>query len=110
MIHLRIYSVLVGMIGVLACWSSATAAGDLPGDPERGKTLFKQCLACHQIGETAQNAFGPVLNGVVGRKAGSYPGYDYSFALQNASKKGLMWTSDLIVQWLHGPSVLCGYI
>ena len=104
MTHLKLYSVLVGMIGVLACWSSATAAGDLPGDPERGKTLFKQCLACHQIGETAQNAFGPVLNGVVGRKAGSYPGYDYSFALQHANKKGLMWTSELIVQWLHGPS------
>ena len=73
----RLFLALAGMVGLLAWLSPAVAAKDFPGSPERGKALFKQCLACHQVGETAQNAFGPVLNGVVGRKAGSYPGYDY---------------------------------
>ena len=104
MISLRIFIALAGVVCLFSWLNPAGAATDVSASPERGKILFKQCLACHQIGETAQNAFGPVLNGVVGRKAGSYPGYDYSFALQNANKKGLMWTSELIVQWLHGPS------
>lgn len=101
---LRLFLASAGMVGLLAWSSPAVAAKDLSGSPERGKALFKQCLACHQVGETAQNAFGPVLNGVVGRKAGSYPGYDYSHALQESNAKGLIWTEGLLTQWLHGPS------
>jgi cytochrome c len=33
---------------------------------QRGK-VFAQCKACHQTGETAKNAVGPALNGVIGR-------------------------------------------
>lgn len=58
---LRLFLALAGMVGLLAWSSPAVAAKALPGSPERGKALFKQCLACHQVGETAQNAFGPVL-------------------------------------------------
>ena len=93
---LRLFLALAGMVGLLAWSSPAVAAKDLPGSSERGKALFKQCLACHQVGETAQNAFGPVLNGVVGRKAGSYPRYDYSHALQETNAKGLIWTDDVL--------------
>lgn len=51
----------------------------------------------------AQNAFGPVLTGWSAGKAGSYPGYDYSQGLQESNVKGLIWTEDLLTQWLHGP-------
>jgi hypothetical protein len=40
--------------------------------------VFTPCKACHQIGETAKNAVGPVLNGVIGRKVGTVDGYNYS--------------------------------
>ena len=37
---------------------------------EKGAAAAKKCAACHQIGPTAKNNVGPVLNGVVGRPAG----------------------------------------
>lgn len=55
-------------------------------DAEAGKTVFNQCRACHQVGETAKNGVGPVLNGVIGRKAGTAAGYNYSDANKNSGK------------------------
>jgi cytochrome c len=49
-------------------------------DVAAGEKVFAKCKVCHQVGETAKNFVGPVLNGVVGRPAGSYPGYNYSEA------------------------------
>ena len=39
----------------------------LAADPASGEKVFAQCKVCHQIGETAKNAVGPALNGVIGR-------------------------------------------
>ena len=47
-------------------------------DAASGEKIFVQCKACHQIGENAKNAIGPVLNGLFGRKAGTIEGYSYS--------------------------------
>ncbi len=57
-------------------------------DAEAGKTVFNKCKACHQIGEGAKNAVGPHLDGVVGRKAGTAEGFNYSEAMKNS---GLTW-------------------
>jgi hypothetical protein len=41
----------------------------IPGyaqDAASGEKIFVQCKACHQIGENAKNAVGPVLNGLFG--------------------------------------------
>ncbi|MBV9749628.1 MAG: hypothetical protein JO157_12535, partial [Acetobacteraceae bacterium] len=43
---------------------------------------------------------GPVLNGVVGRKAGTYAGYNYSEANKNS---GITWTPDKLVPYLQSP-------
>ena len=58
---------------------------DIPeGDYEKGKKVFKQrCLQCHVVDSMATKT-GPTLNGVIGRKSGSVPGFDYSPA--NKSK------------------------
>jgi cytochrome c len=55
-------------------------------DAEAGKTVFNQCRACHQVGETARNGVGPVLNGLAGRKAGTVPGYNFSEANKASGK------------------------
>jgi len=47
-------------------------------DAAEGEKVFTVCRVCHQIGPTAKNGVGPALNGVVGRKAGTYTGYNYS--------------------------------
>jgi cytochrome c len=46
-------------------------AGEARAQDAAAEKVFGVCKACHQIGENAKNAVGPVLNGVIGRKAGS---------------------------------------
>lgn len=71
---------------------------DAAPDAAQGRELFaERCSACHALD---QNKLGPMLGGVVGRKAGSVPGYHYSQALQNAS---LVWSKDKLDRWLTDP-------
>lgn len=69
-------------------------------DAAAGERIFAVCKACHQIGETAKNAVGPVLNGIIGRKAGSYPGYNYSDANKNS---GLTWDEPTFREYIRDP-------
>jgi cytochrome c len=69
-------------------------------DAAAGEKVFAPCRACHQIGETAKNAVGPVLNGVVGRKAGTVEGYNYSPANKNS---GLTWDEATLTEYLKDP-------
>ena len=43
-----------------------------------GAKIFKKCAACHSIAQGGDNKIGPALWGVLGRKAGTVPGYKYS--------------------------------
>jgi cytochrome c len=73
------------------------------GVAEAGAKVFTQCSACHTVGAGAQNGVGPVLNGVIGRTAGTYPGYRYSGAMR---KSGLTWDETTLMQYLRGPDKL----
>lgn len=53
-----------------------TLAG-LTGDAANGQKIFGQCRTCHVV-EPGVNRVGPSLHGVVGRTAGSVPGFNYS--------------------------------
>lgn len=83
-------------LSALATISSAHAAGDAAA----GANVFVQCAACHAVGAGAQNTVGPVLNGVVGRPAGTYPGYRYSSAMR---KSGLTWDEATLTNYLRAP-------
>lgn len=95
---------LLAFIGVVPCSALAQDAGAITGDPAAGQRDFAICMACHQIGPTAKIAVGPVLNGVIGRKVASYPGFDYSDALKNSGIKE--WTVPELQKWLAGPMKL----
>ena len=69
-------------------------------DAAAGEKVFGVCKACHQIGETAKNAVGPVLNGVIGRKAGSVAGYNYSEANRNS---GITWDEATFREYIKDP-------
>jgi cytochrome c len=69
-------------------------------DAANGEKVFAQCRACHQIGPTAKNAVGPVLNGVIGRKAGTVEGYNYSPANKNS---GLTWDEATFREYIKDP-------
>ena len=69
-------------------------------DAAAGERVFAQCRACHQVGESAKNAVGPVLNGLFGRKAGSVEGYNYSPANKNS---GLTWDEATFRDYIKDP-------
>ncbi|MCA0044442.1 c-type cytochrome [Celeribacter litoreus] len=63
-----------------------------------GEDFFdKECHRCHSV-DADRASYGPLLNGVVGRKAGSFEGYPYSEVLQNA---GFVWTEGAIRAWME---------
>jgi cytochrome c oxidase assembly protein Cox11 len=67
-------------------------------DAGRGRELFaERCATCHAVDA---NKVGPMLGGVVSRRAGSAPGYDYSVALRSAD---LTWSADNLDRWLADP-------
>lgn len=81
----------------LACAISGRAVAQ---DAAAGEKDFVVCRACHQVGPTAHNSVGPVLNGVVGRPAGTFPGYNYSAANKNS---GLTWDEATLQKYLANP-------
>jgi cytochrome c len=78
---------------------SATPA--LAGDAKAGQTVFKaKCAICHAVTAKAPAGLGPTLAGIVGRKAGSRPGYAYSPAMKAS---GLTWNAATLKLYLASP-------
>lgn len=74
---------------------------EITGDAEAGEKVYRKCMACHAVGEDAQNKVGPVLNGVVGRDIASYEGFSYSDALME--KSDMQWTPENLAAFLENP-------
>ncbi|TWG89306.1 cytochrome c [Cupriavidus gilardii J11] len=71
------------------------------GDAAAGKSLFqRRCASCHQVGPSARAAFGPHLNGIVGRQAGNTPDYPYSPAMKATR---LVWTPENLRAFIRSP-------
>ena len=81
---------------VVAASSSLATAQDLAA----GATSFKKCAACHDVGETAKNKVGPIMNGLEGRKSGTIPGYNYSEANKNS---GIVWNEATFLEYIKDP-------
>jgi cytochrome c len=86
------------IIAGLVILTGTTAS--LAQDAAAGEKVFVVCKVCHQVGESAKSAVGPVLNGLIGRKAGTYPGYAYSDANKNS---GLTWDEPTFREYIKDP-------
>jgi cytochrome c len=75
------------------------SGADLSGDPVKGKAVFVQCQTCH-VKEIGVNKVGPSLAGIVGRPAGSIPGFRYSEANKGS---GITWTEQELYVYLENP-------
>lgn len=65
---------------------------------EAGQHLYQSvCRRCHAP-DADHATYGPPLENVVGRKAGSYPGYAYSPALKGAN---FVWTDGALRAWME---------
>jgi len=73
------------------------------GDPEKGKSVFNKCKACHMVGENAKKRVGPPLNNIIGAKAGAQEDYNYSKAMKTAGEEGLVWNEEKLSAYLEKP-------
>jgi len=70
------------------------------GDPQRGEALYSRCIACHSI---ERDRTGPRHEGLLGRRIGSVPGFDYSPALRRAGSAGRVWDEVTLDRFLESP-------
>jgi cytochrome c len=87
---------LVLALSLLAFAATPAIAADVAA----GEKVFTKCMQCHRVGVGATNFYGPVLNGLIGRKAGSVRGYDYSDALR---KSKIVWSYATLSKYLRQP-------
>jgi cytochrome c len=86
------------LLGTGAETLAAPASAPAQAQVDAGRRLFARCTNCHEVGAGARNGFGPQLNGIVGRKAGSAPAYAYSPALKQA---GFVWNEQKLVAFIR---------
>ena len=66
-------------------------------DAVHGEQLYGRCLACHAL---TMDRVGPRHCGLLGRRAGSVAGFDYSTAMK---RSGLIWTEATLNRFLTKP-------
>jgi cytochrome c len=72
------------------------------GDPTAGKKVYiSRCQTCHSVEKGGSNKLGPLLFGIMGRKAATLPGYAYSKPMKNSK---IVWTDDALRGWLRQPN------
>lgn len=91
----RTFSALAAILTIAIVTGSAQAA-----DSKKGKKIFNKCKACHTISKNGRNKVGPNLYGVVGRKAASVEGYNYSKAMKAS---GITWDETNLDKFLKKP-------
>jgi len=88
---------LLTTLVVLTLSAPAQAEDLLPPSAERGAELWAKCKSCHTVEKGGRNIVGPNLHGVIGRRAGSLPNYNYSPAMKTAK---LVWNDETLDQYL----------
>jgi len=84
--------------GAVTVWCSPAGA-----DPAQGERVFQRCFACHSVVAGEDKLPGPNLRGVVGRRAGTQPGFRFSPVLIEAGARGLVWTRATLDAYLADP-------
>ena len=79
-----------------------TAAAEA-ADLKRGKLLYIQCRACHELKADQPHKVGPNLAGLLGSKSASAEDFAYSSALRAAN---LTWDLETLDRWLEKPSAV----
>jgi cytochrome c len=84
-----------------ALLAAFAAVGDANGETIAGRSAFeKRCTGCHALD---REKTGPRLAGVVGRQAGTIPGFPYSDAVK---KSDVVWNEAVLDKWLTDPETV----
>ena len=73
---------------------------------EDGERLFTPCRACHSRDPAERGLPGPNLAGIIGRKVGGDPAFDYSPVLRKARDDGLRWDAQRLEVFLADPAAM----
>ena len=74
------------------------SAAALAADAESGKKIFVQCSVCHAT--DGRNGTGPGLGGLLGRKAGTAPGFRFSRAMKASE---IIWNETTLDAYMAAP-------
>jgi cytochrome c len=89
-------------IWVMAGMALAASSGPtLAQDAAAGEQVFKRlCSPCHEIGPDAKIKLGPPLNGIDGRKSGTFDDFNYSPANKSS---GITWSEETFPKYIRAP-------
>ncbi|MCY1520843.1 Cytochrome c [compost metagenome] len=86
----------------LSILAAMPAVAHAEPDLQAGKALFAtRCASCHYVGRNARGAFGPQLNGIFGRQAGTTADFQYSEAMRTSR---VVWSRDTLSAFLRSPA------
>jgi cytochrome c len=89
------------LFAVAACIVLLGPAAAL-ADEDLEITFNDHCRECHSFLKD-DNRLGPSLYGVVGRKAGTEPGYAYTESMKDS---GVVWTPETLDKWIADPGAV----
>ncbi len=82
----------------------ALAPAAARADATHGQQVFQRCAACHSIAPANPAMPGPNLRTVIGRRAGTLPGFQYSSAMIDAgTSDNIVWARDTLDKYLSDP-------
>ena len=98
MIQRRAAAVLFACVLAFGGHATSSARG-----ADEGAAVFQKCYACHSVQEGETGLPGPNLRGVIGRRAAFLPDFEYSPAMIEAGRSGLVWTESTLETFLADP-------
>jgi cytochrome c len=101
-----VLALTIGAPGTVHAQTASQKSVDV-NSPEykRGRLLFIQCRACHDLQPSDIEKIGPNLAGLMGRKAAADAAFAYSPALQSAASK-LVWDKATLDRWIEKPAAV----
>ena len=90
------------LAAALALLSGAALAQEDGAAREAQLAFNNHCRTCH-VTKEGDHRLGPSLYDVIGREAGSVPGFGYSSAMQNAD---IVWDEETLDRYIENPDAV----
>lgn len=103
------FAMAMAVAAMISLGASLAQAQDATGDVKqtaeykRGRLLYIQCRACHDLQPSPVEKVGPHLGGILGRPAAKVAGFGYSPALTAAK---ITWDKATLDRWIEKPSAV----
>jgi cytochrome c len=106
------FAIMAALLSLAACGSkpeesapaepstTPAAPAETAAATDGPPAAFAQCSVCHKVEKDAPSGVGPNLHGIVGKKAASVAGFNYSPALKDW---GQTWTEASLDKYIESP-------